>query len=287
MPPAPVAHLARTAVMALVLSSAVGCGVSRGVARYYGLSADRLPPAEHMAALGLPAVLPARGGAPKGVVLMLPGCMGTRAFHHEWASFVRERGWSAMIVESFEPRGITEAERHRDVCRGRALWGADRAGDVLATLDHLRERPEPWTDRVVLLGWSHGGWAVMDAVAHAHGGRRPPNLSHLPSEPLSVVRAVGAVYPYCGFGASAARDPWPEDLPTLLLVSERDDVVDPEVCRRLADRLAGSETVAYDADHWFDNPRDEEWIAHRFDAEAAADARRRIAELLTRAEQAP
>jgi dienelactone hydrolase len=171
------------------------------------------------------------------------------------------------------------------------VWGSERAGDVLVTLDFLRREHAALADRVVLLGWSHGGWAVMDAIAYGGAGRRTPNLKRLPDAPLAGVRAVAAFYPYCGFGTSALRFGWPEGLTALLLVGKRDTNIDPDRCLEVVERLrqegADFESVVYDADHWFDNPDGREQVPHVYDDLATGDARRRVSGLLRAAAGSP
>jgi dienelactone hydrolase len=105
--------------------------------------------------------------------MLLPGCVGTQPFEREWARDFARAGYVALIVDSFTPRGVTSREALDGVCEGDYVWGFERAGDLLVSLDRLRTHAAVAADRLALAGWSHGAWAVMDAVALGASGARP------------------------------------------------------------------------------------------------------------------
>lgn len=217
-------------------------------------------------------------------VLLVPGCAGTQDFHRAWAQDLVESDFIVLLVDSFKARGIdTEAELE-SVCEGERLWGFERAGDVLVSLGRLRVHPQVNEREIYMIGWSHGGWAVLDAVALGTEKNRPPMLSSHLDQPLSGVRAVVALYPYCGFGNHVARFGWPDNsISGLLVIASRDRNIDPGPCISLAARLRAEgqpiELMNVEADHWFDNPAGFDIVPHVFSAEATERSRHAILSL--------
>ena len=90
----------------------------------------------------------------------------------------------------------------------------------------------------MLIGASHGGWAIMDLLALDPPRRLPFNLAALPADapadPLAGVAGTILLYPYCGRGQprpapTAGRRP----IPTLFLLSADDvDRARPALHRR-------------------------------------------------------
>ena len=109
--------------------------------------------------------------------------------------------------------------------------GSERAGDVLVSLADARRMPFVDPDRLVLIGASHGGWAIMDLLALDPPRRLPFNLDRpacrrAPADPLAGVVGTILLYPYCGAANRADRDGWRRPLPTLFLLAA-DDTVAP------------------------------------------------------------
>ena len=80
------------------------------------------------------------------------------------------------ILDSHAPRGLDRWERWRLVCSGQLLAGAERAGDVAAVMAALGDMEGVDASRVLLLGASHGGWAVAELMALAEAGTDPAGL---------------------------------------------------------------------------------------------------------------
>ena len=55
--------------------------------------------------------------------------------------------------------------------------GSERAGDVLVSIDDARRMPFVDPERLVLIGSSHGGWAIMELLAFEAAERLPFNLA--------------------------------------------------------------------------------------------------------------
>ena len=112
------------------------------------------------------------------------------------------QGWAAIIVDSHTPRGFSAYEVWRLVCAGQIFMGSERAGDVLVSIDDARRMRFVDPDSLVLIGSSHGGWAIMDLFALDPPRRLPFNLATLPADapadPLAGVVGAILLYPYCG-----------------------------------------------------------------------------------------
>ncbi|MGI9274064.1 MAG: dienelactone hydrolase family protein [Endozoicomonas sp.] len=192
------------------------------------------------------------GAGPFPAVLVYHGCGGPSAGLAEpRGDWLRKQGYVAIMVDSFTGRLLTE----RDVCNGYALWGSERAADVLASLDYARQLPYVDASRLALLGYSHGGWAVLDVLAHgaeskAEGDELKPSLAG--------VRAVSTFYPYCEFPARF-RYQWKVAMPVLSLLAGEDSMVNTRACVEVLGKwrqqgLPIDVEVYSGVDHGFDGP---------------------------------
>lgn len=140
------------------------------------------------------------GTGPFPAVVLLHGCSGmwaresrpNRSYAH-WAEQLRRRGYIAVLLDSFGPRGEREvcSQRDRSIRADR-----ERSRDAHAALRWLAGRAEVEAHSVHLLGWSNGAMTVLHAIkpeapgrtakaAAVPVGRRflpwlPPTARHLP-----------------------------------------------------------------------------------------------------------
>jgi len=240
-------------------------------------------------------VLP-EGRGPFPAVVQLHGCAGVEATSFRWARWFADHGYAALVVDSLRPRGV----------KGDCRTGPDeppitaRFDDAFGALRYLQGRPDVRADRVAAIGWSQGG---VYAIAVING----PSLER--------ARRRGVVLPPVGFAASVAVYPGgcfslvKERVirPLLVLIGEADDWTPAATCREMVEAMrargADATIVTYPgAYHYFDvegQPlevlRDVEndnrpggyGATVAYQAEAAADAHRRIAEFLARHLRAP
>lgn len=223
--------------------------------------------------------MPGSAEGPVPAVLLLAGCGGVRQLQHDYADVANEAGWAAVIVESFEARGIGRLGARLTVCTALRLRGAERAGDIFTALDIVRDDPRLDPDRLALAGWSHGGWTILDAMAMAEAGEAPA---------LTGVQEAFLVYPYCGFLTRAGSRPI-GDIPVTMTVVGRDRVVSEAACRRLADaRRAEGARIDWvyepELTHAFDAPDQAADPRMRYDADGTARSHDRFAEALAAAE---
>lgn len=190
--------------------------------------------------------------------------------HQAWGQFWAERGYLALHVDSFGPRGYPGGfprysygarppEVSEQTVRPLDAWGA---------LDYLQARPDVLAGRIGLHGWSNGAMAVL-ALAQSQ------------SPPASGARFRAAIAQYPGCRAQAADPGYRPSLPLLLLLAGADEEVSPSVCERLArDVQARGGALAYvlypGAEHAYDDPGAKRQ-AHGPNRDALEDTRRRAA----------
>ena len=225
--------------------------------------------------------LPSDAETPVPAVLMFSGCGGVRQVQSDYAEAANAAGWAAVIVDSHEARGIGRLGARLTVCTALRLRGAERADDVFAALEIVRADPRLDGERVVLTGWSHGGWTILDAMALSAQDRRPA---------LTEVQAAFLLYPYCGFLTVADSASIGETIPVSMILAGRDRVVSAEACRDLARnrRADGAEiTVIEEPEltHAFDAPDQPADPRMRYDAQGAARALNRFMTVLEAAGQ--
>ncbi len=161
------------------------------------------------------------------VVLMLHGCGGQRPFQNDMAAVAAEAGAAAVQVDSYAPRRMSRAAAIATVCTGAQLHGRERAGDLFAAVAWARA--QPWADgeRILAMGWSHGAWTIMDALALRAGAEmaRHTGLTDLPAEPLRGVAGTIIVYPYASVGSYAGRRDWRIAPRSVAILCGRDFIV--------------------------------------------------------------
>lgn len=176
-----------------------------------------------------PSGKPPAAGAP--VVIALHGCSGLYtqsgtdakalgARYRGYAQWLRARGYAVVFPDSFGPRG-----KPHGICTeriaGRDIDGAVRRADILATIRWVAGQPGVDAHRIVLLGWSNGAQAVLEAV---DGSRA------WPADTPAIDRAV-AFYPGC-VSAQKRRD-YRLNAPLLLLAGGNDDWTTADHCQAL------------------------------------------------------
>jgi len=86
--------------------------------------------------------------------------------HQAMADLLVAEGYAVLFPDSFNPRG------RREICSlklsEQRITQDNRRLDVLAALGYLRTRSDVDHSRVALLGWSHGGSAVLAMMNRRH-----------------------------------------------------------------------------------------------------------------------
>ena len=196
---------------------------------------------------------------------MLHGCGGQRPFQETIAQAAREAGAATVQIDSYAPRRISRAAAIATICTGLRMHGRERAGDLYAAIAWARRQSWADPDRIVAIGWSHGGWTIMDALTLRTGAEmeRATGLSDLSDEPLTGLAAAMLVYPYTGPGSSVGWRDWRITPRSIAIVAERDYIVGPTRGALERQRLRGAPLDI----HVFEN------ATHAFEDESAEDPR--------------
>jgi len=195
------------------------------------------------------------GGGP--LVILFHGCGGLRDHLPRYAVVAAARGAEVVIVDSYAARGWSRTFGLAFVCTGLVLKGKERAGDILASAWGLLAEGEP--DRpLVLAGWSHGSWSIMDLMTMPLTAPGEAGLVDPDPAPLDNLKGAFLAYPYGGVGALSRVRPWVRATDLLAISPQRDHVTNLHDARRLYDRprAAGCNVEAWEpaASHSFDEP---------------------------------
>ena len=191
---------------------------------------------------GVPLRLPAawfpaavEGRAP--ALVLLHGCSGAydgrgrlAARYAELAAQLHALGVHALVTDSFTPRGERQLCTQRHAAR--RITQTERRRDALGAVAWLAAQPQVDPARIGLLGWSHGGSAVL-----ATTNLRDPEVRAAAGQGTRPSLAV-AYYPGCGAELLHGFAP---SAPLLMLLGEADDWTPPAPCKALA---AGADTSA-------------------------------------------
>jgi dienelactone hydrolase len=236
-------------------------------------------------------VMKPEGPGPFPTALLYSGCDGPHDNLDRWGAMLNARGWAALIIDSHGPRGYLDFDVWRLICAGQLFMGSERAADVLVSMYDARRMPFVDRERLVLIGSSHGGWAVMELFAFEAASQLPFGLAALPSdmaeEPLDGVVGTILVYPYCGPGNRSRRSGWSHPAPVLFLLSGNDLIAPAEHCLDVAEMLSKRgipvETIVFDhVTHGFDQVERAPFSAFQFDAAATRQALKEGGEFLDR-----
>ena len=217
---------------------------------------------------------------PLAAVILLHNCAGVDGSPSlaVWAPLMWAQGYATLRLDSFTARG------YHNVCDnpGQVRPG-ERAQDVLAAAYLLAARPDVRTDKIAVLGLSHGGGTAV-YIARDHAELRPWR------ERLAIRhgKLVASVALYGGCGPNPG---YPVIIPLLALLGGRDDWTPAATCVTLANAQASGimEAVVYpEAYHSFDaasgieRPHSAYGHLLAYDPAATADAHKRVPEFLYR-----
>jgi dienelactone hydrolase len=222
---------------------------------------------------------PAAGGAAPLVILAtgcggVTGLDGPKPIVKNYADAATAAGAYVAVFDSFSPRGLSFNDSVTWVCSGLRLRGDARAGDIIAAEALAREHFRRDFTGVILAGWSHGGWSVMELLTAGPSASRIGNFSiEAPARALTP-DAVALYYPYCGFLNSAGRGRWAFTGPVLLVTADADS---PGAAKECADAVAHArggldnvQSVHFEGNtHAFDEADQVPGSAFTYDAEAA------------------
>ncbi|WP_421789687.1 dienelactone hydrolase family protein [Hyphobacterium sp.] len=234
---------------------------------------------------GIAIHLPSDADGPVPAILLFHGCGGERPMHTSYAELITSAGYAVIIVDSFEPRGIGRFAAMTQVCAALRLLGQERSADVFAALEIARQTDGIDPDRLVLAGWSHGGWTLLEAMRFVSEETRPVALTD-GALSFDGVQTIVPIYPYCSFPSRASGRIGPGLPAVVMILSGRDRVAPVGACQRLAANARNAGAVFHDEvweglTHAFDDP-DTPVLDPRmsYDADAAGRLQSRLIEIL-------
>ncbi len=174
---------------------------------------------------------PREGQGPFPTAILLHGCGGDLDHLESWGRTLAGRGILAFTIDSLSPRGLGTLAARCLVCTGLRLRGAERSRDISAVLPTVLADPHVDRDRISLVGWSHGAWAVTEWM------QDPAAQDLLATGALSIASVV-LVYPYCGILSSIHDRPWRSRAPVLVVTCGKDRVVSNAGTRALVEALS-------------------------------------------------
>ena len=204
------------------------------------------------------------GDGPFPVIIAMHGCGRLHARRTDYAEMANAQGVAYLVVDSFSARGIDYDHAVKRVCSGRDLIGRERAGDVWAATEIVRRDPQLDENRIALMGWSHGGWSVMDFLASDFVKDLPSSLKSAPAHGVADIDAAILYYPYCGAGTLTRRQGWAQSPDATFLLVENDRLTPPGACYETIEKLEaeGVKVVS----HFF------EGVTHAFDEYELGDS---------------
>lgn len=208
----------------------------------------------------------AKSDATRPGVILLHGCGGVgakgelNARHTMWKDWYLARGFVVLFPESFTSRGYEQicTQKFGD----RTLRQSDRVSDVWAAKRWLEARKEVDANKLVLMGWSHGGGTTLATITTERLNLGYPTQSasspRLAAQPETKFVAAISFYPGCTSYAKSTRV-LKLSTPLTLLIGEADDWTPAESCQTWvktlqAHQLPATITTFPGAFHDFDNP---------------------------------
>lgn len=211
-------------------------------------------------------------GVPRPALIIFHGCGGIASNLALYAQAAVASGMRAFIVDSFTPRNWTRKHAAAWVCKGLKLRGYERSGDVLAAVAGISQRPDVDADRLVLAGFSHGAWAIMDLMTQKLDKAGDARLSDPAPHWLDGVKGLFLVYPYINFLARSVTRPWRHKPRTLAILTLSDHLAAYKHYLRLIVSLrkqgVDATTTTVNATHAFDEEGIDRTRLMRYDAEA-------------------
>ena len=190
-------------------------------------------------------------GKPRGSVVALHGCGGLyaasgarrgqlNARHQAMAEMLVRQGYAVVFPDSLSPRGVAEICTQK--IGARAIDQTERRRDALATLNWVAAQSWGHPSKIALLGWSHGGSAVLSATDGRH--------KEVAEQAVRAAIAI-AFYPGCRAALKARYQP---NTRLVLLLGALDDWTPPGSCIELGQEVGAEVKVYADSYHDFDNP---------------------------------
>ncbi|MFT4090907.1 MAG: dienelactone hydrolase [Asticcacaulis sp.] len=209
---------------------------------------------------------------PRPAILLFHGCGGIRPHIHLYAETAAKSGVRAFVVDSLKPRGLGRTAAVSLVCTGAVLQGYERSGDVLSALWGISNRSDIISDQIILAGWSHGGWSIMDLMTQGLTRSGEARLKDPDAALIERVKGLFLVYPYINFPARSLSKPWLHKPQTLAVLAINDHLSAYNSAKTVLERLSEEglalHTLSLKATHAFDEETFSKNGPMSYDAEA-------------------
>lgn len=186
------------------------------------------------------------GDGPFPAMVQLHGCGGVEAQSYRWARWFVDRGYVALVVDSFGPRGV------KGDCRSSPDEPpiTARFDDAFGALRYLQSQPFVRADRIGAIGWSQGGVYAISVINGPSLERARKRGVELPA--VGFAAGIG-IYPGGCFSLVKER----VIRPLLVLIGGADDWTPAAKCAEMVaamrSRGADASIVIYPgAYHYFD-----------------------------------
>jgi len=166
-----------------------------------------------------------QGDAPFPAMILMHGCGGIKEkIEDTWVKRLVGWGYVALELDSFGPRG------EKNVCDNTFVIPENtRAQDAFDAQVFLSQQAAVDASRIGIMGWGHGGGAVLCAISPSNmedyysqkKGLSPSDLIK-GSRPFNVAVSF---YPYC------AKNLEDSESPLLVLIGEKDTWYPAEMCK--------------------------------------------------------
>jgi dienelactone hydrolase len=175
--------------------------------------------------------------------------------HQAMVDLLVAEGYAVLFPDSFNPRG------RREICSlklsEQRITQDNRRLDVLAALGYLRTRSDVDHSRVALLGWSHGGSAVLATMNRRHPVVAQFLAAGTPAD--RFFRTAIAFYPGC-YESVYTRFGYAPSSSVGIFIGASDDWTPANRCVLLGEKMAEiNEPLQVrnypDTHHGFDAPK--------------------------------
>ena len=152
------------------------------------------------------------GKGPFPAVVILESCGGHSSTLDVWAGLFNKWGYASLVVRSLESRGYQNCSKHYDFF----IMNDNVASDAYAALAHLATKPEINSEKVAVIGFSMGAFAINYNILSNNGrpaldfaaaisfyGRCSDSMDGIKSVPyLNIVGKLDDFYPACALAAT-------------------------------------------------------------------------------------
>lgn len=223
--------------------------------------------------------VPEKGKAPFPTLILLHGCSGPTPSHEQdWAKRLNQAGIAVIAPDSFAGR----AHSWKDACDAKVMTPWERSGDIVATIESLKDRAYADAEKVYIAGFSHGAITAWTFMQQLSEGRPPLSVQEYPE--TNYQSAIHGAFLFYG----SCKGKWDVEIETVAFLGSDDRYIDETTCveyAKMHPERAGSfeYTVYAGATHTFDHASPNQAnieAGSRYDARATEAAWQRMRSLI-------